>query len=218
MNLDAGLLTPVWPLTPLKSQCGIWRPNTPKWHLTPQYPWVAFDASIPPGGIWRPNTPGWHLTPQYPRWHLTPQYPRVAFDAPIISSGIWRPEQFFRIFQFFSKFLDSHFKDPFSGLDQFEALEALQSPLKPSLDPRTLGPKVGPKVSSCQHRPSKLSKFDAPIPLCGIWCPNNPWVAFDARNNFSEFFFKIFWIPFLDPHLGFHLFWKLFYKVYSVKI
>ena len=59
--------------------------------------------------------------------------------------------------------------------------------------------------------------FDAPIPSGGIWRPNNPWVAFDAGNNFSDFFFKIFeshfldsifWIPFLgshfsDPHLGF---------------
>ena len=194
-NPDARILTPdpppdpwrPWSLTPQSlTPHEPWRrpfdarvafdsPKIPMWHLTPQYPWVAFDASIPPGGFWRPNTPGWHLTPQYPRWHLTPQYTRVAFDAPIISSGIWRPEQFFRIFQFFSKFLDSHFKDPFSGLVQFEALEALQSPPKPRLDPRTLGPKVGPKVSSCQHRPSKLRvAFDAPIPPCGIWRPNTP--------------------------------------------
>ena len=42
---------------------GIWRPNTPGWHLTPQYPQVAFDAPIPPDGIWRPNNLKWHLTP-----------------------------------------------------------------------------------------------------------------------------------------------------------
>ena len=42
---------------------GIWHPNTPGWHLTPQYPRVAFDAPIPPSGIWRPNNLNWHLTP-----------------------------------------------------------------------------------------------------------------------------------------------------------
>ena len=102
MNPDARNLTPdppadlwrPWSLTPqYLTPHEPWRrrfdalvafdsPIIPRWHLTPQYPLVAFDAPIPPSGIWRPDTP---------KWHLTPQCPWVAFDAPIPPSGFWRP-------------------------------------------------------------------------------------------------------------------------------
>ena len=101
-NPDARILTPdpppdpwrPWSLTPqpltphepwrrpFDARMAFDSPIIPMWPLTPQYPWVSFDAPIPPSGIWLPNTP---------EWHLTPQYPRVAFDAPIPPGGIWRP-------------------------------------------------------------------------------------------------------------------------------
>ena len=77
-HLTPWTLTPeFWPLTPhlIPDAPDLWRqpfdarvafdsPIIPRWHLTPQYPWVAFDAPIPLGGIWRPNNLKWHLTPQ----------------------------------------------------------------------------------------------------------------------------------------------------------
>ena len=60
------------------------------------------------------------------------------WDSSPLTPGTFDDFSDFSDFFFFSKFLDSHFKDPLSGLDLSEALEALQSPLKTSLDPRTL--------------------------------------------------------------------------------
>ena len=95
---------------------GLLRPKTPMWHLTPQYPWVAFDAPIPPGGIWRPKPLGGIWRPNNLKWHLTP---RTIF-------------QIFQISFFFQNFLIPTLRIPLGSMWSFRSFA------KPSLDPRNL--------------------------------------------------------------------------------
>ena len=60
--------------------------------------------------------------------------------------------------------------------------------------------------------------FDAPIPLGGIWRPNNTWVAFDARNNFSDFWLHLHWSMHNFSILFWILVWIPFWILFWVPI